>query len=51
MEFSAQQVASFLNGEIIGDPTVSVHDFSKIEEGQTGTLSFLSNPKYNQYSD
>ena len=49
MEFSAQQVASFLNGEIIGDPTVSVHDFSKIEEGQTGTLSFLSNPKYNQY--
>jgi len=49
MEFSAQQVASFLNGEIIGDPTVSVHDFSKIEEGQTGTLSFLSNPKYTHY--
>ena len=49
MEFSAQQVASFLNGEIIGDASVTVHDFSKIEEGQTGTLSFLSNPKYYHY--
>ena len=49
MEFSAQQIASFLHGEIIGDETVKVHDFSKIEEGKAGTLSFLSNPKYNHY--
>jgi len=49
MEFTAQQIADFLIGEIQGDPNVKVHDFSKIEEGKSGTLSFLSNPKYSQY--
>jgi len=49
MEFTAQQIADFLQGEILGDPSVKVSNFSKIEEGKTGTLSFLSNPKYNQY--
>lgn len=49
MEFTAQQIADFLGGEIQGDPSVKVHTFSKIEEGRLGTLSFLSNPKYSQY--
>ena len=49
MEFTAQQIADFLGGEIQGNPTVKVSDFSKIEEGRSGTLSFLSNPKYSQY--
>jgi len=49
MEFTAQQIADFLEGEIQGDPTIKVSDFSKIEEGKPGTLSFLSNPKYSQY--
>lgn len=49
MEFTAQQIADFLQGEIQGDPSVKVSDFSKIEEGKPGTLSFLSNPKYSQY--
>jgi len=49
MEFTAQQIADFLQGEILGDPSVKVSNFSKIEEGKTGTLSFLSNPKYSQY--
>ena len=49
MEFTAQQIADFLGGEIQGNPTVKVSDFSKIEDGRPGTLSFLSNPKYNQY--
>ena len=49
MEFSAQQIADFLQGEIQGDSTIKVSSFSKIEEGKAGTLSFLSNPKYNQY--
>src|ERR1035437_9731643 len=46
MEFTAQQIADFLQGEIQGDPLVKVSNFSKIEEGKPGTLSFLSNPKY-----
>jgi UDP-3-O-[3-hydroxymyristoyl] glucosamine N-acyltransferase len=49
MEFTAQQIADFLGGEIQGNPSVKVSDFSKIEEGKPGTLSFLSNPKYTQY--
>ena len=34
MEFSAQQIAGFLNGTIEGDPNVKVSNFSKIEEGK-----------------
>lgn len=49
MEFTAQQIADFLKGKIEGDSNVKVHDFSKIEEGVPGTLSFLSNPKYSSY--
>jgi len=49
MEFSAQQLAGYLNGNIIGDPAVTVSNFSKIEEGKPGTLTFLSNPKYTEY--
>jgi UDP-3-O-[3-hydroxymyristoyl] glucosamine N-acyltransferase len=49
MEFTAAQIAGLLNGEIAGNPDVSVSSLAKIEEGQTGTLSFLSNPKYENY--
>ena len=49
MEFTAQQIADLLGGEIQGNPLVKVNDFSKIEEGKPGTLSFLSNPKYSQF--
>ncbi|MDR1436581.1 MAG: UDP-3-O-(3-hydroxymyristoyl)glucosamine N-acyltransferase [Candidatus Symbiothrix sp.] len=46
MEFSAQQIADILKGEIEGNRDCKVSDFSKIEEGRTGTLTFLANPKY-----
>lgn len=46
MIFSAQQIADFLKGEIVGNPDVKVSNISKIEEGKAGTLTFLSNPKY-----
>ncbi len=49
MEFSAQQIAQLLSGTIEGNETVTVKNLSKIEEGQPNTLSFLSNPKYNNY--
>ena len=49
MEFSAQQLAAFLNGTVEGDPDVKVSNFSKIEEGKIGTLTFLANPKYEHY--
>lgn len=49
MQFTAEQIASFLGGEIVGDEKVSVSNLAKIEEGTTGTITFLSNPLYTQY--
>ena len=49
MEFSAQQIASVLGGTVEGNPEVKVNNFSKIEEGKPGTLTFLANPKYEHY--
>lgn len=49
MEFTAQQIADFLHGTIEGDPDVKVGTFSKIEEGYSGTLTFLANPKYEHF--
>lgn len=49
MEFSAEQIAGILHGEVVGDPNALVAGLAKIEEGQPGTLSFLSNPKYEEY--
>ena len=49
MEFSAKQIATFIQGEIVGDENATVHTFAKIEEGIPGAISFLSNPKYTSY--
>ena len=49
MEFSAQQIAAFLGGTVDGNPDVKVSNFSKIEEGKPGTLTFLANPKYEHH--
>ena len=49
MEFSAKQIAEFIQGTIVGDENVTVHTFAKIEEGIPGAISFLSNPKYTSY--
>jgi UDP-3-O-[3-hydroxymyristoyl] glucosamine N-acyltransferase len=49
MKFTAQQIASYLSGEIEGDTLVSVKNFTKIEDGQPETLTFLANPKYTPY--
>ena len=50
MTFTAKQIADFLHGEVVGDPSAAVTSFSKIEEGKPGTLSFLGNPKYTPYN-
>lgn len=49
ISFTAAQIAQVLNGIVEGDPSVSVNDFSKIEEGKTGSLTFLANPKYTHH--
>lgn len=49
MEFTAKQIAEFINGRIEGDENAAINTFAKIEEGTKGAISFLSNPKYTHY--
>ena len=49
MKFTAKQIADLLGGTVEGNGNVEVSGLAKIEEGKFGTLSFLSNPLYNQY--
>lgn len=49
MKFSAEMLAGVLGGTVEGNPATEVWTFAKIEEGTEGALSFLANPKYEQY--
>ena len=49
MIFTAKQIASFVNGEVVGNENAEIYTFAKIEEGVAGALSFLANPKYTDY--
>jgi UDP-3-O-[3-hydroxymyristoyl] glucosamine N-acyltransferase len=49
MEFTAQQIASFIGGRVEGNEQAKVHTFAKIEEGKEGAITFLSNPKYTHF--
>lgn len=49
MEFTAGMIADYLKGTVDGDPGVMVNTIARIEEGFEGALSFLANPKYEQY--
>lgn len=49
MDFKVKDIATFLNGEIVGDENIRVSNVSKIEEGKPGTLAFLANLKYESF--
>ncbi len=49
MEFTAEQIAGILEGEVQGNPEAKVSKLAKIEEGENGALTFLANPKYTSY--
>ena len=49
MEFTAKQIAEFIQGRVEGDENATDNTFAKIEEGKKGAISFLSNPKYTHY--
>lgn len=49
MIFTAGQIAGILEGEVHGNPEITVHKLAKIEDGDEGSLTFLANPKYTSY--
>ena len=49
MEFTSHQIAELLGGRVEGDKNRKINRLAKIEEATEGAISFLSNPKYEQY--
>lgn len=49
MKFTAAQIAGILEGTVEGDPEIEVSKLAKIEEGTSGSLTFLANPKYTSF--
>jgi UDP-3-O-[3-hydroxymyristoyl] glucosamine N-acyltransferase len=49
MQFSATQIALLIGGKVEGNADAAVASFGKIEEAKPGQLSFLANPKYEEF--
>ncbi len=49
MQFTAAQISTLINGTVEGSPDATVTSFGKIEEATAHQLSFLANPKYEDY--
>jgi len=49
MEFTARQIAETIGGKVEGNPDVSISRVVKIDEDEQDGLSFLANPKYEQF--
>jgi UDP-3-O-[3-hydroxymyristoyl] glucosamine N-acyltransferase len=49
ISFTAQQIALLIQGKIEGEATAVVKQFGKIESAMPGEISFLANPKYEDF--
>jgi UDP-3-O-[3-hydroxymyristoyl] glucosamine N-acyltransferase len=49
MQFTALQIATLLKGSLDGNPEAKVSHVAKIEEAGEGSLSFIANPKYEEF--
>jgi UDP-3-O-[3-hydroxymyristoyl] glucosamine N-acyltransferase len=49
MEFSINQVAAMLGGQVKGNGDGKINMLAKIQDAKKGQIAFLSNPKYEQY--
>jgi UDP-3-O-[3-hydroxymyristoyl] glucosamine N-acyltransferase len=44
-----RDIALYLQGELVGDPSIEITGLAGIEEAKTGDLTFLANPKYKAF--
>lgn len=51
MEFTALQIAGFINGRIIGDENTVITGVSPIENGSQGHLSFIAQERFAEFLD
>ncbi len=49
MEFTVNQIAALIGGEVKGDGLEKVNMLAKIQDAKKGQIAFLSNPKYENY--
>ena len=49
MEFTINQLAGILSGQVKGDGSEKITMLAKIQDARKGQISFLSNPKYEQF--
>ena len=49
MEMTAAKLAELVKGDVVGDASVRIHTYAKIEEAGQGALTFLANPKYEHF--
>ena len=46
MEFTVQQIAALIGGEIVGNENLAINKLEKIQDATSGCLAFLDNLKY-----
>ncbi len=51
MAKTLQEIADFVNGEVVGDKKVVITGIAGIEDAREGDITFLANPKYLSYID
>jgi len=49
MEFTAEQIAEMIEGQVEGKTSATINSIGKIEEAESGSLTFLANPKYEEF--
>ena len=49
MQFNAIQIAQIIEGVVEGNDAVQVNSFGKIEEAKEDQISFLANPRYEDF--
>lgn len=49
MEFTTEQIAAMLGGEIKGDGQAKINMLAKIQDAKPGQIAFLSNPRYENF--
>lgn len=49
MEFTIEQIAALIGGEVKGNGKEKINMLAKIQDAKKGQIAFLSNPKYENY--
>jgi len=44
--YTLKELAQLINGRIVGDENIVIKDVAALEEAESGTIAFISNPKY-----